>query len=277
MNTTKKYLRELDKTMNEEEKLFFVKQINIHDYDIIVDFGGANGHLLRILKRKYNYRGFRILVEENSRIKTLNDCCEHRCWSVTETIRFLIPQIKRNKKCLIILSSVLHECNFFDLMKVEELTSICDAVVMRDMYFDESTRPITPLSYRSVYLLNKNGARLSPENLICTSTVSYVRTKILTEFLLKYTYIQNREKEEKESYLCNNIGKIANALVQGNYSVCYYRTYTLPYKKRMAKQDFDIDLNWGTHLQIILKIKDPTIKNYRDEYVTGIRPMMKRT
>ena len=100
-----------------EDKLFFLNEIDINDYDYIVDFGCADGRILEVLdERLTNKKTILVGIEKNKvmadQLVLLAARTKHTMLVSTKLIidDEIFNLLKRaDKKNLIIFSSVLHE------------------------------------------------------------------------------------------------------------------------------------------------------------------------
>lgn len=249
------YLERLDKSMNEKEKLFFISKINIHDYDCIVDFGGANGSLLAILQNKYGYKGKCVLVEKNTQFTTVAEYKGDICRSVSKA-RLAIDKCR---KILLILSSVLHEITIeHTLRSVISLAEECHTVVARDMYFS----PFAPVKTfvlkehweKIVQRAEENGYSEIIPYRQPSGSGEWVIAHLagLCELLLKIDYVENRDTEIKEEYFCNNISEVLERLLLRGYTASYVQEYCLPYIQEKVRQQFGHILFYPTHMKWIV-------------------------
>lgn len=119
---TKIYCESMAKSL--EDKLFFLNEIDINDYDYIVDFGCADGRILEVLdERLTNKKTILIGIEKNEvmfdQLVSLAGRAKHRMIVSIELIdghNGIFNLLKKaGKKSLIIFSSVLHEYNWENL------------------------------------------------------------------------------------------------------------------------------------------------------------------
>lgn len=283
------YFERMKRGFTEEEKLFFLKHVDITSYSVIVDFGSADGTMLKIIDQILCKRGYddkwligidntfpldvtqminktsycrdisELLNEQDSR-----DCLTHG----------RLAYKAANEKVLVIFSSVLHEVSpkqLYGYNSISSLARIATTVVCRDMYFDPCLEEDTKL------LQQIEGGAINLRNTV----ISDIQQKCLARFnnkqqcnqdgeplcqinapitcswyeaLLKSEYPENIERELQENYFSNNAKSLLNYLV-GRYGrwVLYKRTYTLPCKKREFKKRYGIKLTYPTHIQWIVE------------------------
>lgn len=241
------------------DKIFFMSHV---DAEIFIDFGCANGDLIKLLAMLFPDKQFigydisqemiKIAIKNNNDIKNVSFTTE---WHNIE------PFIKDKKTCLI-LSSVIHEVYSYgdkDSIKLfwsRVFNTDFDYIVIRDMfyndYFDECGY-ICP-SYINKIRLNKKYEKHLNDFEEIYGKISNINKRQYIHYLLKYFYEENWEREVKENYLPlsdNDLYKIIN-YHSDKYETLYLNYYTLPYLKHKFKKDFDIDFNIETHMQIIL-------------------------
>ena len=233
----KVYLSRMKKSMTREEKLFFLNYLNMQDFDAVVDYGGADGTLLSIV---------RDFVRPDCELY----CVDEYLYSIRNGYSIAINRIinateqqvmgwTHGKKYLVIFSSVLHE-----MVSLPALGLIwnAQAVAIRDMYFDKLL--VDEPHRREIEGIK---ARLS-------NAYSTYQTPTLADayqLLLKYTYEENYEKESTEDYFCNLAKSLIDRLFvwQKTFKCLCHQTYILPYIKRRVKKDWGIEMKYPTHLK----------------------------
>ena len=146
----------------------------------------------------------------------------------------------KNKKVLIIFSSVLHELEDQFGEVAEWLLKVKPTVIIRDMT-PPIDRPLTKAELR-VPSFNKE-------------KYEQVWGKIKTtwnlyHYLLKYTYVDNWDTEVLENYF-----SVPWDWFFINGTTEYRRDYIMEYKKEKVKIDFNYQLLEPTHRQLITNIK----------------------
>lgn len=228
----KVYLSRMKKSMTKKEKLFFLDYLNMQDFDAVVDYGGADGTLLSIVKD---------FVRPDCELY----CIDEYSYGITnrDKITYATEQQAMGwtfgKKYLLIFSSVLHE-----MLALPALGLIlgAQAVAIRDMYFDKL---LVDEPHRKEIEAIKS--RLG-------NAYSTYETPTLADayqLLLKYTYEENYGKESIEDYF----GNLAKILIdrlfvwQKTFKCLYHQTYILPYIKERVKKDWGIEMKYPTHLK----------------------------
>lgn len=246
MKNLNSYIRRLEKGM--EDKLFFLPHLDMNEYDVIVEFGCANGRLLRRIQPVVD-RTITTLVgfDKNEDILEIarNISPEMVFTSNWEDVEKILS--KKQKKSLIIFSSVWHEIsqeyyeNIFNEMK--KFTTI----VIRDMKAPiKGAEPIDAPTRDRI-------KKMVPEWQFNEFEEKWGRIdnkKTLYRFLLMYTYLDNWDNEINEDYFSTPWAEI-NWALEKDYDVIYLNSYTLEYKKDMIAKMFDHHMKDITHHQVI--------------------------
>lgn len=246
MKNLNSYIRRLEKGM--EDKLFFLPHLDMNEYDVIVEFGCANGRLLRRIQPVID-RTITTLVgfDKNEDILEIarNISPEMVFTSNWEDVEKILA--KKQKKSLIIFSSVWHEIGRENYEKIFKEMKEFDAIVIRDMKSPiQGAEPIdAPTRTRIAKHVpkwqfeefeNKWGRIDNKENLY--------------RFLLMYTYLDNWDEEMKEDYFSTPWAEIDWAL-EDEYDKIYVNSYTLESKKNEIERIFNHSMKDITHHQVI--------------------------
>lgn len=234
----KVYLSRMKESMTREEKLFFLDYLNMQDFDAVVDYGGADGTLLSIVKEfvrpdcelycidEYSYGIANHTYNITDNRITYGDEAQAMGWTI-------------GKKYLLIFSSVLHE-----MMGLPALGLIlgAQAVAIRDMNFDK-------LLVDEPHRKEIEGIRTQLRNAYTTYETPTLADAY--QLLLKYTYEENYEKESAEDYFCNLAKSLIDRLFvwQRGFKCLCHQTYILPYIKKRVKKDWGIEMKYPTHLK----------------------------
>lgn len=260
----------MDKSI--EDKLWFLGQPEIKDVDVFVDFGCANGNMLRHM---YYQDPGKVYIGYDNNTEMLSIAKEY-CKNTGikfiynfENIREYINREYPGKKVCLILSSVLHEVysytpagagidEFWKSIK-EDLNP--DYIVIRDMTwgFNED--------YEARYSLreHQNKFFMDCDKILLSANKKQIRDfekaigrrflrsiKDITHFLLKYKYIENWDREVQENYLSYKVMDIVSEL-RDKYKLTYHKFYCLPYLHEQFMKDFDIDFIGDTHYNFLFK------------------------
>lgn len=192
---TKIYCESMAKSL--EDKLFFLNEIDINDYDYIVDFGCADGRILEVLdERLTNKKTILVGIEKNKvmadQLVLLAARTKHTMLVSTKLI--IDDEIfnllkKAGKKNLIIFSSVLHE---YDWENFKPFFILFDTIVMRDMQSPEKFWYKVPESTRALVTKDFPGELLAK----LERKYGYINDlERLYKYFLMYRYADNFDHE----------------------------------------------------------------------------------
>lgn len=255
MNNIKIYRERMAKTMTRDEKLFFMDKIDLHTYDVIIDFGGADGTLIYEIQRQYPDLDCQFIIVDNN-AEMHNEYNLKNCTRVMD-INGIDELLLADKEVLLICSSVLHEVNEDT---VNLLAGFCQkwvkALVLRDM------------AYVNMRDTDYYGAGKTYEQIYCNPDLAprfadFIKhsrelgweqdsCRQIAHFILKYEYVENWDTEVKENYFNNNIIKLRDKLRDLGWLSTYHLAYPLPYKKAQAQTLFTFNLP-NTHFKAILE------------------------
>ena len=244
------YKERMAHTMTRQEKLFFLDEVDLRNYEYIIDFGGANGKLIFEVQQNVGFADTTkfFIVDKNPQMQSdypLKNC---------QYVRSL-NELRQHEMCgkvAIIFSSVLHECSDNDIDEIANFCQEkCSLVIARDMFFKCEDRGSFE-QYERTPILKK--IRSNP---FWQAMFEDVKAKgksakeTIYEFFLKYEYVENWATEVCEDYFSNGIEKLKNKLSGWETLVDF--NYILPYKARKIKEDFGVNLTNTTHKKLILK------------------------
>ena len=246
------YLYKMQKSMI--DKMFFIDKI-FEPIDTIVDFGCANGELIKMLQYyfdEYSYVGY--------------DISEKMVQAAKENVPGAVFCSDWNsigvpfERSLLNISSVIHEVYSYcapddiDLFWRRVFDSGFRYVTIRDMMLSQKHSD-TPASESDLGNLRAN--RQYRKHLEDYESVwGRIKTeKQMAHYLLKYSYTQNWDREVREDYLGLTLEEL-NAVIPKNYRVTYCEHYTLPYVGWQIKKDFGIELKIPTHIKMIAEKTD---------------------
>ena len=239
-----------------KDKLFFLKEFEdagiIDEIDTVVDFGCADAELFKYLPDKWKKIG----VDNSLQMRRLAQSNYPK--GIYTSSMYSANMIKEGKSVLI-MNSVLHEV--YNYMKSDEIADLWidisdgfyDYIVIRDMCYtwvDDKKKLDKELLDKIVesehldYFLDYQEKFLKRE-------AKY--QKDLVQFLLKYKYKENWDRECVENYFSYDQFEILDRVSIANSEIMYCKMFTLPYIKDMIKKDFDYDLKETTHMKLILK------------------------
>ena len=251
------YRTEMAKSM--VDKLFFIDKI---DVQLIVDFGCADGTMLKFIRSLYP--DIKLIGYDAS--QEMVDIARKNCfleygmdftsdWSVVEK---RVKNLENSGfESAITLSSVIHEVySYGNENSVAEFwqrifNTGFDYVVIRDMLLNKkSDHASKPKDVDKIY--NSDDPHLEEfESMWGLIT----NQKNLLHFLLKYRYNKNWFRELRENYLPITLEDMLNKIPTEKYSFEFYDHYILPFIKKSVKKEFNINLEENTHIKLILKKK----------------------
>lgn len=265
------YNSRMEKSM--EDKLFFLEHI---DADIYIDYGCANGALIKTLAQLYPNKYFIGFDISSSMINEAKENCKGlkshilftTNWdSVLTTINFFKIHKPQAKTCLC-CSSVLHEIYSYspykDIFQFWDRfwESGFDYITVRDMYhsFPTDNNYVLSIKDRLAWtnaIMNSKYKDKFQEYLKQEHICQISEANSLKHFLLKYFYEENWERELKEDYIPSYPSSLLlkspqSAIFSVGYVRTFVETYTLPYLQEKIRQDFGLNYNCHTHYKIIL-------------------------
>ena len=268
LNNISIYNERMDKSI--EDKLWFN---NMVDADVYVDFGCANGNLLKHLSYIHQKQGktdIQYIGYDNNdeMLKIARQNC-NRFKNISFTNDFVNIRndydISNDKKVCLILSSVLHEVYSYskDLKEKKDFWESIfnldfDYIAIRDMTSGINTDLFIPninriIEYQIITVKEKANKQQLLDFQRYWGRISSLHG--LTHFLLKYKYLENWDREVKENYLPLTLYLLKYRL-NFSYEIKYEKRYCLPYLKDLFKKDFDIDFIGYTHYNLLLELKE---------------------
>ena len=239
-----------------EDKLFFTDKI---DFDVIVDFGCAEGTFLEELSKiKPNVKliGYDLDDEMLSKAKSRlgKKALFTNNWydAVKYTSSFRNP--------LLNLSSVIHEVYSYSSPNVisqfwnsQVFGGDFKYITIRDMipsleidkqeisHFKDDVRKVRSKTDR--FYLD------SFEKKWGTISNNY---RTFVHYLMKYRYTENWDREVNENYLPVSLETVKSK-IPGDYKIIYEEDFLLQFLKDQVKKDFNVELTHSTHTKMILK------------------------
>ena len=234
------------------DKMFFIDKV-FEPFESILDFGCANGELIKALMRMcpdYEYAGYDIDS------------------AMIEDARKNVPSVRFFDRwddipidpgtSLINISSTIHEVYSYgtkaDVSEFWERVygSGFKYITVRDMMYSEALeRPADGKMLENV----RRGAYTAQLEDFENVWGSISTQKQLVHFLLKYKYTQNWEREVREDYFPVSSEKLLSEIPDG-YEITFCETFALPFTVWQLKKDFGIILKDHTHIKLILERKD---------------------
>ena len=260
MKDSKGYLERMEKSMR--EKLFFLEHIDL-DNKIIIDFGAANGALVKELM-KMNFENTTYFCIENNE-EFFEQCKELEKERTADVYAFgglteVEMWLRHNKQygdehreVVLICSSVLHECTSKMQKTIVGFSrSWCKYMIVRDMFFDRCFDEEEKLSLlEHIVIFAKH-----PELMQQFFYMRGVSSESIAEYLLKYSYVENWASEVYENYLSVDwtwIKLFRTPDVEPH--ILFENIYTNNFIASRVYQDFGVEIIWPTHCQLIVEMK----------------------
>lgn len=233
------------------DKLFWEGLIDDKSVNTVVDFGCANGTLLKQVHADmpdYKLYG----IDNDIIMLALNQtemyyCKFHKNFGELKDIDY--------GSCLLNMSSVIHEVySYNDKPYVNDFwykvfNTGFAYIAIRDFMPSETIKRLANIDdIRAVYY-NSQQKLL---NSFIKIWGDIYNNKNLVHFLLKYKYIENWEREVAENYFPITTERLLS-IIPDNYEIVYFNHYILPYTKEIIKQDYGIDLKDNTHVKLLLR------------------------
>ena len=268
MKDSKGYLERMEKSMR--EKLFFLEHIDL-DNKIIVDFGAANGALVKEIIKTNPMNTTYFCVEKNEEFfeeckklekdRTADVYVFSGLTEVEMWLRHNKEHGQDTREVVLICSSVMHELTPKMQKSVVGFSrAYCDYMVVRDMFYDYDSIP----DERERDILEKIICFAPRPDLM--QQFFYLRglsKKSIAEYLLKYSYVENWNTEVHEKYLdvdWINIKYFETEEVE--VERIYENYYRNTFIASRVYNTFGIRINWCTHGQMILKMKRIEVNDY---------------
>ncbi len=267
---TNTYLRSMSTTLF--DKVWWIDKIP-SDIDTIVDFGCAQADLAVLINRIMPGRFHYIGIEESGVMAQLaGKNLRYHVPGTWEILPSLLAASESNdfKNSVLVLNSVLHEV--FTYKSESEIQSLMSQI--QDLGFScIAIRDMCPSRFDLYDHINANCAILSSlygdlwreyekfriETKI--AGVTYDEDTWLPEFLLKYRYKANWEREKREKYLWNIPKKLTQYGLLDKYEIRFENRFYIPFIRDKIKEDFGIDWDYPTHIKLLLKLKNKVSAN----------------
>ena len=231
------------------DKMFFIDKV-FEPFRYILDFGCANGELIKAMKQMfpdYGYVGYDISPEMIEAAR--GNVSGAQFYDKWEQIGIPFAE------SLINISSTIHEvysyCRESDIAEFWERVfgSGFRYVTIRDMSFSQAEDiPVR----RSQLAAVRNSAYAEWLESYETAWGRIETQRQLVHFLLKYKYTQNWEREVHENYFPVYTEELMKQ-IPASYRIVYQDRFTLPYTAWQIRKDFGFELTDHTHIKLILE------------------------
>ena len=238
-----------------KDKLFFMDKVS--DIDTVVDFGCADGALIREMYKvnpNIKYVGYDNSLDMIYQARLDTDCEKFKNVRFTDKFTFY-----DGKNDLLNLSSVIHEV--YSYSKPEEINIFWNQVLyhnfkyiaIRDFCISKSINRQSDINDYTKVIQSADKERIDEYESIWGSLRD---NRNLVHYLMKYRYTENWNREVRENYFPIPLETLLSMIPTYKYEIVYFEDYILPFTKNKIKEDFDIDLHDNTHVKILLKRKD---------------------
>lgn len=267
INDVEKYVASMSTTLL--DKCWWLDKIS-PDVDTVIDFGCAQADLAvlidRIVPGKFHYIGvdnseeMRSRANENLAAHHPRPCQARVVSDISEAFEMCEPS-----KTVLVLNSVLHEVfSYLSTYEVWRLMikfaeSGAKYIAIRDMhavpsYYSEELIKARNAVMDSAYAdLFKNYRRTY--NKCGLGESDWWSNEPVADFILKYRYQENWERESKETYCWDISGRIDGYGFDLKYDRYFEERFYIPFIRDRIKEDFGIDYNVPTHIKLLLRLK----------------------
>lgn len=232
-----------------EDKLFWLTPDITDSIDSVVDFGCADGSLLKYVSEKFPglfLHGYDI--DSTMVRKARRNVPQANIVQGT-------PGSAPTEHTLFNCSSVIHEVYSYGApIDIEDFWynmfhAGYEYIAIRDMCVSSAT--VRPASLLDKFLI---GFAADPDQLndfvFNWGAINHQDT--LIHFLLKYRYTANWQREVQENYLPLTLEELLSH-IPANYQIVRSEHYTLPFLKQQVYKDFGIVLTDPTHIKLLLR------------------------
>ena len=234
--------------------------------DVYVDFGCADGKLLKLVARLFpenTYIGYDKdprMIEEARREGGAPNLTFTSDWDALALTMNAAKAGKPSIKTCVLLFSVIHEIYSYDRDTVADFWKrifgqeqkspiVFDYVVIRDMSVNKSaSRPADPITVSRVRQLASKQQLADWE----AQWGSISENWSLTHFLLTYHYKENWERECRENYLPIPVEDLLHIFPR-EYFPTFMSHYSLPFIRKKVRIDFGFDFQEPTHLKLVME------------------------
>lgn len=257
------YVRSMSATMY--DKCWWVDKISA-DIDTVVDFGCAQGDLALFLDRLKPNRFRYIGIDNSDEMLSLarHNHYLHFDKSDSEFCQELSGVIGKcnPSRTVLVLNSVMHE--IFSYLSVPSANALLSevfgigfqAVAIRDMYKHTNAGRLDTEMFGVAVRRSPYAGMWDGYNAYLKSVFGPAIPKAeerITEFLLKYRYVNNWAREMKETYLWDWMPTVRHHAK--NYEMMYESSFSIPYLRQRIREDIGIDFILDTHKKVLLKSK----------------------
>lgn len=238
-----------------KDKLFFMDKVN--DVDAVVDFGCADGALIREMYKvnpNIKYIGHDNSLDMIYQARISTDCEKFPNVRYTDEYAF-----NNTKNALLNLSSVVHEV--YSYSQQDDINIFWNQVfyqdfkyiAIRDFCISKSINRQADINDYTKLIQSADNGQINDYESIWGSLRD---NRNLVHFLMKYRYAENWDREVRENYFPITLETLLSMIPTYRYEIVYFEDYILSFTKNQIKEDFNIDLHDNTHVKLLLKRKN---------------------
>jgi SAM-dependent methyltransferase len=249
-----KYISEMEKGMS--DKLFFINDV---DFDVIVDFGCANGTFLskiQMLKPNVKIIGYDL---DGEMLKKASDKLGDKAL-LTNKWSDVILEVSKYRSPLLNLSSVVHEVYSYSHPNV--VRKFWDNQVFGGDFKWITIRDMIPSVQMHRNEIEKfkedvEKIRKKADNRYLSSFEDRWENignsyRTFVHFLLKYKYTDNWNREVNENYLPITLETLKKK-IPSSYKITKEETFILPFLQEQVFKDFGVKITHSTHVKLIIR------------------------
>lgn len=249
-----KYIADMEKGMS--DKLFFINDV---DFDVVVDFGCADGTFLsKLQKIKPNVKiiGYDL---DDEMLKKASDRLGNKAL-LTSNWKDVILEVSKYRNPLLNLSSVIHEVYSYSHPNV--VKKFWENQVFGDNFKWITIRDMIPSVQMHRNEIEK--FREDVEKVRQKADTKYLSSfedrwenignnyRTFVHFLLKYKYTDNWSREVNENYLPVTLETLKKK-IPSSYKIVKEDAFVLPFIQEQLLKDFDVKITHSTHVKIIIR------------------------
>lgn len=239
------------------------------EIDTIVDYGCAQGDLAIFIDRIYPGRFKYIGIDNSPEMLALASHNHHLHFAKPDSEFYAqlsgVAQKCDTRKTILVLNSVMHEI-FSYLTEAEQKALLSEMfgagfayIAIRDMYMPEfeeasfdmeaSFKSILCSPYAGMWNEFNHYLDNSPRSNGWWNSIALR----MAEFLMKYRYVGNWQREMKETYFWPWLPMISSLSPESRtYKIAFTNRFYIPFIRDKVSGDFGIDFQVETHRKVLL-------------------------
>lgn len=249
-----RYVEGMEKSMR--DKLFFVNRV---DFDVIVDFGCANGSFLskiESLKPGVKIIGYDL---DDEMLRKASSILGDKAL-LTSNWSEVVKEVSKYRNPLLNLSSVIHEVYSYShsstikkFWETQVFGGDFKWITIRDMIPSVSMNKNEIGSFKED--VEKVKKAIDPFYLKSFEErwgIIDDNYRTFVHFLLKYRYIDNWEREVNENYLPVSLETVKKK-IPNSYRITFEEDFVVPFIQQQVEKDFGIKITHSTHSKMVIK------------------------